>query len=131
MIKRLRGASRVRQRQIREKILACRPSREASDSEAIAHRCGKGKYYARLLRSMAIHVLTHGVLPEKDQGKGAHHESLLLVPAVSEALQEWVKGPLAVEKGGFVGRAPSGKPRMDNWLPIMSNPHQRDNPRQF
>jgi hypothetical protein len=102
MVKSLHGASRLRRPQIKRKIQACNPTLEAS--LAISHRCGKGEYYARFLRSMATHVLTHGVLPERDQGKGAHHESLLLVPAVSEALQEWVKGTLAVEEGGFVGR---------------------------
>ncbi|KAJ7834295.1 hypothetical protein B0H13DRAFT_223307 [Mycena leptocephala] len=105
----LRGAARARIQQIKRRIQAINPTVEAS--LAISHRCGKGEFYARSLRSMAVHLLTHGTLPEKQQGKGAHHESLLLIPAVHEALQEWVKGTLDVDKGGFVGRMRPAKMR--------------------
>jgi hypothetical protein len=98
----LRDASRLMRPRIKQKIRACNPTVEAS--LAISHRCGKGEYYARCLRSMATHLLTHGTLPENEQGRGAHHESLLLNPAVHEALQEWVKGTLDVKDGGFEGR---------------------------
>ncbi|KAK7020018.1 hypothetical protein R3P38DRAFT_2782422 [Favolaschia claudopus] len=102
LIQSLKGAARIRIPQIKQRIQSLHPNKEAS--LAIAHRCGKGEYYARLLRSMAVHLLEHGTLPEKQQGKGAHHESLLLNPVVHEALQEWVKGTLDVEEGGFEGR---------------------------
>ncbi|KAJ7089009.1 hypothetical protein C8R44DRAFT_598557, partial [Mycena epipterygia] len=49
---------------------------------------------ARSIREMAAHLLLHGTLPENQQGKGAHHESLLLNPVIRESLQEWVKGGL-------------------------------------
>jgi hypothetical protein len=53
---------------------------------------------------MAAQLLSDGTLPEKHQGVGAHHESLLDKPAICEALREWVKGTLEVEEGGFIGR---------------------------
>jgi hypothetical protein len=46
-------------------------------------------------------------MPEKHQCVGAHHESLLDNPAIREVLQEWVKGTLEVEQGGFIGRVNS------------------------
>jgi hypothetical protein len=52
---------------------------------------------------MTVQLLTDGTLPEKHQDAGAHHESLLDNPAIRDALQEWVKGTLEVEEGGFIG----------------------------
>ncbi|KAJ7851303.1 hypothetical protein B0H14DRAFT_3662252 [Mycena olivaceomarginata] len=75
-IKSLSSASRLMRSHIKRKIKTCNPKTEAS--MLVAHRCGKG-----------------------EQGKGAHHESLLLNPQVCDALKEWVKGTLEVEKGGF------------------------------
>jgi hypothetical protein len=95
-------ASRILRPKLKRKLSASHPSEEAS--LAIAHRCGKGPYYARILREMAAQLLTDGTLPEKNQGKGGYHESLLDNPLIREALQEWVKGTLEVEKGGFIGR---------------------------
>jgi hypothetical protein len=51
---------------------------------------------------MAAQLLSDGTMPEKHQG-----ESLLDNPAIREALQEWVKGTLEVEQGGFIGRVNS------------------------
>ncbi|KAJ7675039.1 hypothetical protein B0H17DRAFT_1207904 [Mycena rosella] len=109
LIKSVPGASRLMRPLIRRKIKACSPTMEAS--AFIASRCGKGDYYARSLRKIAAHLLEHGTLPEKQQGKGAHHKSFLLNPRVCEALKEWVKGTLEVEEGGFVGRMRPAKMR--------------------
>ncbi|KAJ7775727.1 hypothetical protein DFH07DRAFT_767134 [Mycena maculata] len=78
LINSLLSASRLMRPHIKRRIKACNPQMEAST--AVAARCGKGKYYARSLRMMAAHLVEHGMLPEKKQGKGAHHESLLLNP---------------------------------------------------
>ncbi|KAJ7232731.1 hypothetical protein C8J57DRAFT_1250450 [Mycena rebaudengoi] len=102
LVKSLPNATRLMRPHIKRKIEGCNPKMQAST--LVASRCGKGDYYARSLWTMALHLLEHGSLPEKKQGKGAHHESLLLDPRICEALKEWVKGTLTVEEGGFVGR---------------------------
>jgi hypothetical protein len=98
----VKTANRLLRPKLKQKISLSHPSEEAS--LAVSHRCGKGPYYARVLREMAAHLLSDGTLPEKHQGAGAHHESLLDNPAIRDALQEWVKGTLHVEEGGFIGR---------------------------
>ncbi|KAJ7878322.1 hypothetical protein B0H14DRAFT_3130008 [Mycena olivaceomarginata] len=90
----LRTASRLLRAKLKQRLANSRPAEEAS--LAISHRCGRGPYFARVLREMAAQLLSDGTLPEKHQGVGAHHESLLDKPAVCEALREWVKGTLEV-----------------------------------
>jgi hypothetical protein len=58
---------------LKQKISLSHPSEEAS--LAVSHRCGKGPYYARVLREMARQLLSDGTMPEKHQGGGAHHVS--------------------------------------------------------
>lgn len=73
----------------------------ADASKSIASRCGKGPFYVRTLHKMAHTLSTTGELPENQQGQGAHHDTLLAMPAISSAIQQWVKGVLPFEKGGF------------------------------
>ncbi|KAJ7794208.1 hypothetical protein B0H14DRAFT_2622102 [Mycena olivaceomarginata] len=101
----LRTASRLLRPKLKQRLANSHPVEEAS--LAISHRCGRGPYFARVLREMAAQLLSDGTMPEKHQGVGAHHESLLDNPAIREALQEWVKGTLEVEQGGFIGRVNS------------------------
>lgn len=57
----------------------------------------KGAWYVRTLRSKAKHVRDCGKLPERQQGKGATHVSLLDNPLVPKAIQKFIGG-LAVGK---------------------------------
>lgn len=93
--------SRLRTR-TRTRWASIKPATDAANS--VASRCGKGPFYARTLREMAHSLAKTGELPENRQGKGGYHKSLLAMPAVSSAVQQWVKGGLPFEKGGFNGR---------------------------
>lgn len=87
---------------IKKRISKIRPATDASNS--VAGRCARGPFFAKSLRSMAHELFTTGRLPENNHGKGAYHESYLNRPGVSSALQQWVKGILPFEEGGFIGR---------------------------
>ncbi|KAJ7914000.1 hypothetical protein B0H13DRAFT_1873347 [Mycena leptocephala] len=111
----VKTTSRLLRPKLKQKISLSHPSEEAS--LAISHRCGKGSYYARVLREMVAQLLADGTLPEKHQGAGAHHEYLLDNPAIHDALQEWVKGTLEFDEGGFLGLA------LDSHRRIPANIH--------
>jgi hypothetical protein len=72
---------------IRADIPRIRPSNDASLTAAEA--AGKGPYYAKQLRKLAVFLLANGKLPESRQGKGAVHPSLLNLPEVQEGLRSW------------------------------------------
>ena len=78
------------------------PSLDASMT--IARRLGRTNYYARRLREKLAHLYRVGELQVSKQGKGAVHQSLLSEPRVAAAIQNWVKGAVPVEKGGYIGR---------------------------
>lgn len=82
--------------------LKLRPSLDASTT--IARRFGKSDYYAKRLRGKLSHLHQVGELQVSRQGKGAAHQSLLSQPQVVAAIQGWVKGTVAPEKGGYIGR---------------------------
>lgn len=84
------------------KMKKIKPSVDASKS--IANRCSKGPYFARRLRHMAAHLLRSGCLPENNSGKGARHATWLAEPQVSEAIEEWLKGTMPFEEGGYNGK---------------------------
>ncbi|KAF8148809.1 hypothetical protein B0H34DRAFT_198739 [Crassisporium funariophilum] len=52
---------------------------------------------------MASHLIKTGELSVRRQGKGAQHDSLLNNPAIKSAVQNWVRGLLLYDKGGFNG----------------------------
>lgn len=52
---------------------------------------------------MAAYMEKTGELLRTKQGKGAKHNSLLDHPSVCRKLEEWFKGELPVEQGGFIG----------------------------
>ncbi|KAJ7843844.1 hypothetical protein B0H13DRAFT_2364549 [Mycena leptocephala] len=70
---------------------------------------------------MVAQLLADGTLPEKHQGAGAHHDSLLDNPAIHDALQEWVKGTLEVDEGGFLG--PMRPAKMRRYINDFLLPH--------
>jgi hypothetical protein len=86
---------------MRTEMPRIRPSTDASLTAADA--AGKGPYYAKQLRKMAIFLLDNGTLPESRRGKGAVHPSLLNLPEVQEGLRSWSNGIFKVEEGGFEG----------------------------
>ncbi|KEP45695.1 hypothetical protein V565_249150, partial [Rhizoctonia solani 123E] len=51
----------------------------------------KGKWFARRLRSQAMHVVRFGLLPESTQGKGALHHSLLLDEDVRHRILSYLR----------------------------------------
>lgn len=60
----------------------------------------KGAWYARTLRTKAKHVQDFGKLPERRQGKGASHETLLDNPSVRSAVEAFIEN-LAVGKVSY------------------------------
>ncbi|KAF8599613.1 hypothetical protein BDV93DRAFT_449148 [Ceratobasidium sp. AG-I] len=64
-------------------IARCKLSAVSAEGEAVS----KGAWYARTLRKKARHVHDWGVLPERKQGKGATHSSLLDDSSVRKAVE--------------------------------------------
>lgn len=60
----------------------------------------KGAWYARTLRRKGKHVLEWGVLPERRQGKGAVHASLIDDKRVQEGIKQYIMS-LEVGKVSF------------------------------
>ncbi|KAF8607403.1 hypothetical protein BDV93DRAFT_591655 [Ceratobasidium sp. AG-I] len=62
----------------------------------------KGAWYARTLRSKAEHIRSYGELPDRRQGKGAAHATLLDDPLVKKSLKTFISSlkitPLSVMK---------------------------------
>ncbi|KAF9009680.1 hypothetical protein BDQ17DRAFT_1421844 [Cyathus striatus] len=58
---------------------------------------------------MALHILKTGQLPENKQGKGAYYKSYLDHPDVNSAIQNWLKGEVPIDQGGFSGRLSAPK----------------------
>ncbi|KAF8987579.1 hypothetical protein BDQ17DRAFT_1334979 [Cyathus striatus] len=94
---------------LKKRLAKIRPATNAS--EAIALRCNRETYFQCSLHSMALHVLKTGQLPENRQGKGAQHASHLDRAEVNLAIQNWLKGEIPVDKGGFIGRLNAPKLR--------------------
>ena len=78
------------------------PSLDAST--AISRRLGKSDYYARKLRERSSYLHRVGELQVPKQGKGGAHRSLLSEPQIAAGIQDWVKGAVPVEDGGYIGR---------------------------
>lgn len=65
------------------RIASCKPSQWEN-------RLTKGPWFARRLQKMANHVLKHRQLPERRQGKGGKHPSLLDQKDVRAAIEKFV-----------------------------------------
>ena len=65
------------------RIASCKPSQWKN-------HLTKGPWFARRLREMANHVLTHQQLPERRQGKGGKHASLLDQRGVRTAVEKFM-----------------------------------------
>lgn len=111
LLKKISDAPPRLREEMRADIPRIRPSTDASLTAADAS--GKGPYYAKKLRKLAVYILQHGVLPELRRGKGEIHPTLLNLPEVQEGLRDWSNGLLAVE-GGFEGPVRTSFPNVSN-----------------
>ncbi|KAF9008427.1 hypothetical protein BDQ17DRAFT_1323742 [Cyathus striatus] len=83
---RIKSAPKQARNTLKKRISSIRPAAKAS--EAIAARFNRTWYF----------------LPENKQGKGAYHKSYLDQLDVNSAIQNWLKGEVPLDKGGFKGR---------------------------
>lgn len=66
-------------------IATCKVSTVSENGSVLS----KGGWYARTLRKKANHVREWGALPERKQGKGATHPSLLDDPRILQAAEQF------------------------------------------
>ena len=85
----------------RSKQSKIHPSVDASN--AVATTAAHGPHFAQQLCNMASYILHTELFPTSNHGKGAAHPSLLNNPEILSHLQQWVKGLLPLNQGGFEG----------------------------